>query len=143
MIRTTKQARREANRLFGLCMVNGKLDEDRVRQVVQAAVQSGRRGYLILLRRFQRLVKLECDRRTAEVESAVSLPADLQGDVRIGLVGLYGSGLTIQFGVKPDLIGGMRIKVGNDVFDESVQSRLAALAKSFGIAGANGQKTVF
>ena len=142
MIRTAKQARREAKRLFGLCMVNGKLDEDRARQILQAAIQSGRRGYLTVLRHFQRLVKIECSRHTAEVESVVPLPADLQADVRIGLEGVYGSGLTTLFALNPDLIGGMRVKVGNDVYDGSVKSSLNALARSFGITASNGWKAV-
>jgi len=141
MIRTSKQARREAKRLLGLCMVNGKLDEDRARQVVQVAIQSRRRGYLILLRHFHRLVKIECDRRTAEVESAVPLPFDLQARLRGGIEALYGSGLTTHFAHKPNLIGGMRIQVGNDVYDSSIRSGLSALAKSFGMTGSNGWKT--
>ena len=141
MIRTSKQARREAKRLLGLCMVNGKLDEDRARQVVQVAIQSGRRGYLILLRQFHRLVKIECDRHTAEVESAVPLPFDLQARLRGEIEGLYGSGLTTHFAHKPNLIGGMRIQVGNDVYDSSIRSGLSALAKSFGMTGSNGWKT--
>jgi F-type H+-transporting ATPase subunit delta len=140
MIKTTRQAKHEAKRLFGLCLVGGKFDQDRARQVVRAAVQSGHRGYLTVLRYFHRLVKLELAQRTAEVESAVPLPTDLQADVRIGLEGLYGSGLTTLFGLNPELIGGMRIKVGNDVFDGSVRSRLTALARSFGITGGNGRK---
>lgn len=140
MIRTEKQARREAKRLFGLCMVNGKLDEDRARQVLRAAIQSGRSGYISLLRQFQRLVKIEGSRNTAEVESAVSLPADLQADVRIGLEGMYGSGLTTLFALNPDLIGGMRVKVGNDVYDGSIKSSLNTLARSFGIRTSNGWK---
>lgn len=143
MIRTPKQAKGEAKRLFELCLVHGKLDSDLARRVVQAAIQSGRRGYLTVLRHFHRLVKLELARHTAEIETAVPLPDDLRGDVRIGLVSLYGSGLNIQFAVKPDLIGGMRIKVGNDVFDESVRSRLNVLARSFGIAGTNGRQRGF
>jgi F-type H+-transporting ATPase subunit delta len=140
MIRTSKQARSAAKRLFSLCLVNGKLDEDRTRKVVLAAVQSGRRGSLTLLHHFQRLLRLELARRTAEVESAVPLPADLQANVRTEIEGLYGSGLSTLFGVNPTLIGGMRIKVGDDVYDGSIQSKLAALAKSFGITGTNGRK---
>jgi F0F1-type ATP synthase delta subunit len=30
-----------------------------------------------------------------------------------------------------DLIGGMRVKIGDDVFDGSVKMRLAALSESF------------
>src|SRR5262249_17280918 len=140
MIRTTKQAKREAKRLFSLCLIGGKFDQDCARHVMRAAEQSRHRGYLTVLRYFHRLVKLEMARHTAEVESAVPLPADLQTDVRIGLEGLYGSGVTTLFGLNPELIGGMRIKVGNDVYDASVRSRLAGLARCFGITGGNGRK---
>jgi len=133
MIRTSKQARRDAKQLFRLCLVNGRLDESRVRQVVQRVLQSRRRGYLTLLSYFQRLVKLDCVRHTANVESAVPLPADLQSSVRSGLEGVYGVGLTTLFAHNPALIGGMRVKVGSDVYDGSVQSGLAALEKRLGI----------
>jgi F-type H+-transporting ATPase subunit delta len=143
MMRTTKQAQREAKQLFGMCLVNGHIDADRVLKVVRATIQFRRRGYLSVLRRFQRLVKLEMARHTAEIESATSLPAELQAEIRTGLEGLYGSGLTTLFDLNPGLIGGMRIKVGNDVFDGSVQCRLAALAKSFGITRTNGREARF
>ena len=130
-MKTTKQARREATQLFRLCLVNGRLDEGRVRQVVERAIEAKRRGYLALLTFFHRLVKLERARHTAEVESAVPLPADLQATVEASLGRAYGPGINILFAPRPALIGGMRIKVGSDVYDSSVRSRLAALEKSF------------
>ena len=36
-MKITKQAKREAKQLYRLCLVNGLLDENRVRQVVQAS----------------------------------------------------------------------------------------------------------
>ena len=39
----------------------------------------------------------------------------------------YGSDLTTQFVVKPELLGGMRIRVGSDVWDSSVRNRLQRL----------------
>jgi F-type H+-transporting ATPase subunit delta len=76
-------------------------------------------------------VKLDIERRTARVESAVPLPADMQADVQASLVRTYGPGLYITFAQNPALIGGMRIKVGSDVYDGSVQARLAALQEKF------------
>jgi F-type H+-transporting ATPase subunit delta len=140
MIRTTKQAKREAKQLLGLCLIDGQLDHARARKVVQATIQCGHRGYLMVLRYFHRLLKLEMARHTAEVESVVPLPADLQADVQNHLEGLYGSGITTFFGLNPELIGGMRIKIGNDVYDGSVRFRLASLARGFGITGENGRK---
>ena len=130
-MKKTAQARRQAKQLFRLCLVNGSLDEGRVRQVVQRAVEDKRRGYFALLSYFHRLVKLERARHTAEVESAVPLPEDFRVSVQAGLQSVYGPALNIQFAHRPALIGGMRIKVGSDVYDSSVRSRLAALEKSF------------
>ena len=126
-MKTIKQARREAKQLFRLCVLKGSLDEGRVRQVVQSVIESKRRGYLVLLSHFQRLVKLDHDRHTAEVESAVPLPVDLRASVQAGLRSVYGPRIDILFAHRPALIGGMRVKVGSDVYDGSVQSGLAAL----------------
>ena len=130
-MKTTKQARREATQLFRLCLVNGSLDEGRVREVVERVLEGKRRGYFALLSYFHRLVKLERARHTAEVESAAPLPAELQASVQADLQSVYGPRINILFAHRPGLIGGMRIKVGSDVYDSSVRSRLAALEKSF------------
>jgi F-type H+-transporting ATPase subunit delta len=84
-----------------------------------------------ILSHFQRLVKLDIERRAARVESATPLSSELQGRVKQQLNQLYGAGLTISFAENPALIGGLRIKAGSDVFDGSVQARLNALAESF------------
>jgi F-type H+-transporting ATPase subunit delta len=130
-MKSTKQIRREAGQLFRLCLVNRRLDENRVQQVVHRVVEAKRRGYLALLSRFQRLVKLEMARHRAEVESATPLPADLQSTVLAGLERVYGSGISSSFVHRPVLIGGIRIKVASDVYDGSVKAGLAALEKSF------------
>jgi F-type H+-transporting ATPase subunit delta len=136
-MKTNKQAVQEARQLFRLCLLDGRLDEDRVRLVVQKVLQSRRRGYLMLLRRFLKLLKLEYERHAAKIESAVSLSTDLQDRVRMGLESVYGSGLTTLFTQNPVLIGGIRIKVGSDVYDNSVRSALAGLARRFGITNTN------
>jgi len=130
-MKTTKQVRREAKHLFRLCLVNGSLDEARVRQVVQAVLQSKRRGCLALAAHFERLVRLDRSQHTAEVESATPLLADLRASVQAGLARVYGQGISASFAQNPALIGGMRIKVGSDVYDGSVKARLAALEKRF------------
>ena len=40
-------------------------------------------------------------------------------------------GLNISFAQNPALLGGLRIKVGSDVYDGSVQARLEDLEESF------------
>ena len=130
-MRTTRQTRREATQIFRLCMATGRLDENRVRQAVRHVIEAKPRGYLVTLSLFHRLVKLEVDRRTAKVESAVPLTADLHAKVQAGLERAYGPGLNISFAQNPTLIGGMRVQVGSDVYNGSVKARLAALEQSF------------
>ena len=130
-MRITKQARRDAKRLFRACLVNGLLDEARVRTGIQHIVATHPRGHLGILMHFQRLVKLELDRRNAVVESAVPLEAEGATGVQTTLGRLYGVGLTFTFRHNPHLIGGLRVKVGSDVYDGSVAARLNALAGSF------------
>jgi F-type H+-transporting ATPase subunit delta len=130
-MKATKQARREAKQLFRLCLVKGVLDENRARAAVRQIVAAKPRGYLGTLAYFQRLVRLDTAEHTARVESAQTLPADLQASVRAGLARAYGPGLTTSFAENRALIGGMRIRVGSDVYDGSVQGRLAALEQSF------------
>ncbi len=130
-MKINKQAKREAKQLFRSCLVNGVLDENRVRHVVQRVVAAGRRHCLAILSHFGRLLKLDLARHTATIESAMPLPAELQAAIEAGLTRRYGPGLTTAFAHRPELIGGMRIQVGSDVYDGSVRAGLAALEKTF------------
>jgi len=65
------------------------------------------------------------------VESAGPLSAEQQATVQSNLVGKYGQGLSISFTQNPALIGGLRIQVGSDVYDGSVQGRLERLRDTF------------
>ena len=130
-MKISKQARREAKELFRSCMVNGLLEESRMRQAVTKVIAGKPRGYVAILSHLQRLVKLDLDRRSARIESAVPLAPELQASVQSSLGRAYGAGLNTSFVHNPSLIGGMRVKVGSDVYDGSIQARLAALQESF------------
>ena len=82
---------------------------------------------LAILAELLRLVRLDRDEHRAIVASATPLPDDLRIDVQASLARTYGQALDTVFEVNPRLIGGMRIRVGSDVYDGSVQARLAAL----------------
>ena len=126
-MKITKQARRDAKDLFRAAQVNGVLDDNRARQVVDAVLATKPRSYMAILSHFQRLVKLDIDRRSARVESVIALDDAQQSGVKATLTRRYGAGLNFTFQQNPALIGGMRIQVGSDVYDGSIQSRLAQL----------------
>ena len=130
-MKISKQARRDAKQLFNVCKVSSVLSEDRVRQTVGAVIAKKPRGFVAILSHFHRLVKLDIERRSAHVESAVATTEALQQSVKTNLAQRYGQGLNVTFAVNPSLIGGLRVKVGSDVFDGSVKARLAVLESSF------------
>ena len=130
-MKISKSAQRDARQLFRSCQVNGLLDENRVRQAVTLVLAQKPRRYLEILSRLLRLVKLDVERRTARVESPAILPGDLQTNVADRIKKNYGDSVDIAFGQNPALIGGLRIKVGSDVYDGSVRAKLENLAASF------------
>ena len=127
----SKQFRREAKQLFKCCQVAGQLDKDRVLQSVTLLIEEKPRGYFGILQELQRLVKLDVASRTACVESAVVLSDVQQQRVRENLSRMKGGEVAVEFAENMDLIGGMRVKIGDDVFDGSVKTRLAELSESF------------
>ncbi len=130
-MKISKAARRDAKQLFRGCQVNGLLNEGRVREVVRKVAEAKPRGYLAILTHFHRLLKLELERRAARVDSAVPLPQELATGVTKSLTRVYGEGLSIAFTQNPALIGGLRVRVGSDVYDGSIQTQLERLEESF------------
>ncbi len=126
-MKISKEAQRASRQLFRLCMVNGKLDEGRVQNVVSKVSVAKPRGYIAILQSFAKMVRAEVERQRAIVESATSLTASAQQDLKAGLLKKYGRELALEFRVNPELLGGIRVSVGSDVWDGSVKARLEAL----------------
>ena len=125
-----KQAKRKAKVLFKEMHVNGALDERRLLRAVQLLASEKPRGFLPILSHLQHLTKLDVERRTAQIESPAALDADTESKLRSTLERRYGPGLQISFQVNPALIGGLRIRVGSDVYDGTVAGRLKQLEES-------------
>ena len=122
-----KDAKRDARRLFYTCFAEGRFDEAKARATVEAVARQKPRHCLAILSVFQRLVRLEIARNTAQIESATELANDQQGAIQERLQQHYRRPLATSFRVNPALIGGARITVGSDVWDGSVANRLETL----------------
>jgi F-type H+-transporting ATPase subunit delta len=132
-MKSSKEAKRLARRLFRASMVNGRLDETRVRRAAVAVGEKRSRVGLQALKEYSRLVRMEMARHQAVVETAEPLSADTIMEIRAGLQKQYGLDVTSDFHLKPSLIGGMRVRVGSDLWDGSVQGRLERLRAAFEI----------
>ena len=130
-MKISKQAQRDARQLFRNCQVNGLLDEGRLRKTLALLAEKKPRGYVGILERLHRLVKLDTEQRAASVESAKPLSTEQRTQLTSQLSRQYGAGLSVVFKETPALIGGLRIQVGSDLYDGSVKTRLEKLEQSF------------
>ncbi len=122
-----REARRLAREFFGLTMHEGHLDVEKVSKVADTIIAEKPRHHLLILKDFVRLVRLELEKHHAVVDSAIALDASVQEQIRGDLSKRFGSDTTFEFQVHPALIGGMRVKLGSDVWDGSVRSRIDTL----------------
>ena len=105
--------------------------DEKLRRVFKKVAESKPRGWQAILHELKRLTRLEMERRQVLVESAEALDEASQERVKGSLAKQYGDDLSFEFKVSPGLLGGMRVRVGNDVWDGSVKTRLDRLANSF------------
>jgi len=64
------------------------------------------------------------------VYSAVQLSADQRAKIERTLVNIFGKEISMILRVDPQLIGGLRVVVGNTVFDNTIKTRLAEMKKN-------------
>lgn len=130
-MKISKAAAATARRLFGMCQTDGRLDDKRLGDLVAMLVERKPRDYASILGGLQRLVRLEQDRRKVVIESAVALDDATRERVVAGLTKECGTGLEVTTKITPELVGGLKIRVGDDVLDGSVQGRLRRLSEAF------------
>lgn len=126
-MRTSREGRREATRLWRLCRVNGRVDPQRARVIVERLIEAGGARATVVRAHFLRLLRLEEEKWSARVESAKPLEPVERAALEDALTRRYGRAVETVFAVEPTLIGGMRLRVGSDVYDGSIRGRLDAL----------------
>jgi len=122
-----KDSRKLSKQLFSASFADGKLDARRVAAIAKEVAGSKPRNALGILKEYHRLVRLEAAKHHAIIESAVELDEAMTKQLISSLRAQYGKDLSTEFKVSPELLGGLRIRVGSDVIDGSVRERLHRL----------------
>jgi F-type H+-transporting ATPase subunit delta len=130
-MRTAKEARKVSGMLFRNSFTEGKLDKEKISHMVETLLAEKPRHYVDALKDYQRLIRLETEKRHAVIESATQLNSALANQIVTNLRRRYGEDLTTEFRTNPDLLGGLRIRIGDDVWDGSVKNRLHKLQEQF------------
>lgn len=126
-MKISKEARRAARKLFGFCMMDGRLDEAKVRELVKLLATKKPRHYMGMLSLIEKLVRHEVEKSTVTIESAVALSEPQVIEIRTKIQSRFKHPLTLTQKITPSLIGGLRVKIGSNVWDGSVAARLQQL----------------
>jgi F-type H+-transporting ATPase subunit delta len=126
-MKINKEIRQLSREMLRASFTNGQLDPGKISSIIDSVTARKPRNYIDVLKNYRRLLRLEVEKRRAQIETASEMDPATQSEVVANLKKKYGSDLTPEFVVNPDLLGGMRIRVGSDVWDGSVRNRLERL----------------
>lgn len=125
-----KQAQKLARQLFRLSLVDGQLSADRVTGVLEYVEKHRPAHTHAVLIAYQRLVAAEIARGQAVVEHAGPLAPDALATIATNLTAKYGRKIEAIARRNDSLLAGVRVRVGDDLYDSTVANQLSALAVS-------------
>jgi F-type H+-transporting ATPase subunit delta len=126
-MKINKEIRQLSRQLLRASFTDGQLDRGKIASLVQSLIEKKPRHYIDILKNFKRLIRLEVEKRHARIESAAPLDSETTARILKNLKKKYGDDLTTEFAVSPQHLGGMRMRIGSDVWDGTVRSRLERL----------------
>ncbi|HEX7518105.1 MAG TPA: F0F1 ATP synthase subunit delta [Chthoniobacterales bacterium] len=126
-MKINKETRQLSKELLRASFIDGQLNSGRIASLVISLIKKKPRNYIKVLESYKRLLRLEVEKRSATIETATELAPESSAQIVANLKRKYGSDLAARFVVNKELLGGMRIRVGSDVWDSSVRNRLHRL----------------
>ena len=129
-MKISKEVQAQARRLMRLCIgADGLMNEATVRLVADKIAAEKPRNYLALLTAFTGLVRLEQAAHTATITSAVPL-TEAEKTAITARLNTRQAGLNYEWQVDSSLIAGLTVKVGDNVTDASIRTRIEQLTKT-------------
>src|SRR5436305_978703 len=129
-MKINRDIRRASREMLRASFTDDQLDQGKIVSLMESLGERKPRYYVAILENYKRLVRLEVQKRHVRVESAGELAPEVRSQIMASLQRKYGSGLTSEFVVTPELLGGLRIRIGSDVWDGSVRNRLERLEQN-------------
>ena len=114
--------------------IGAALPADTPREVRNFLVAMAREGTLdrlpAIVRSFEYYGQANARPLAGEVISAVPLDDEQRAKITTDLQARYGDRLDLRFDVDPSLIGGLIIRIGDQVLDNSLRARLSAIQRN-------------
>ena len=130
-MKINKEIRQISREMLRASFTDGQLDYGRIASVVDSVIARKPRNYVDILKNYRRLLRLELEKRRARIETASEVDPAVKAEIVASLKKKYGDDLTTEFLVNPQVLGGMRIRAGSDVWDGTVRNRLERLQQQF------------
>src|SRR5262245_48960044 len=108
-----REIRQLSREMLRASFTDGQLDPGRISSLVDSLIARKPRHYIDVLKNYRRLLRLELENRQAKIETANELDSATSSELVSNLKKKYGSDLTTEFVVNPEVLGGMRICVGS------------------------------
>lgn len=125
-----KKAQQLARQLFKLSLVDGRVSAERVTGVLGYLEKLQPAHPLAVLKVYHRLVATELAKSQAVVEHAGAVSDSVLQTIAASMSKKYGRAITASTRANPKLLAGLRVRVGDDVYESSVSGQLGALAAS-------------
>ena len=126
-MRLNKEIRQISREMLHASFTDGQFDRGKIASLVQSVINKRPRHFIDILKFYRRLLRLEIEKRHAKIESATQLAPEAATAIVDRLKKKYGADLTSEFVVDPTLLGGVRVRVGSDVWDGTLRYRLKRL----------------
>ena len=127
-MRASKQSQQFARQLFRLSLADGQVSTERVSAVLAHLASKPPRQPLAVLRHYQRLITIQIARNSALVEHGGPIDDGLLRSLETAFTRKYQRPITASARPNPALIAGLRIHIGDDLYESSIASELAALS---------------
>ena len=117
-----------ARQLFKLSLADGQVSAEQVSGVLGWVNKHSPRQPVTLLKIYQRLVATELSRSQAIVAHAGPLGAGVIAQIEKAMTKKYSRPITATASPDSTLLAGIRVRVGDDVYESSAASQLASLS---------------
>jgi len=125
-----KIAEHLARQLFKVSIADGAVSAERVAGVLEYVEKHQPPNPVMVLKAYSRLVAAEIAKGEAVVEHAGAVGDAMLSAIAAAMTRQYGRRVTATARPDADLIAGLRVRVGDDVYESSIAGQLAALASA-------------
>ena len=130
MAAAAKQAQQLARQFFKLSVVDNVVSTDRVAGVLAYVEKHAPANAVFVLKTYHRLIAVELAKSEARVEHAGAVAPAALAAIAAAMTKKYSRPITTTARAQHALLAGLRVRVGDDVYESSVSGQLAALALS-------------